>query len=153
MLEKVTSSTSHMRQADQEAIATYLKSLAPINQTAFEVPRREQMGRGRGLYLAHCQSCHAEDGRPTARDADYPSLAGDTLVTGHDPTTVLRIILTGGVAPAAPGQPPIRPMPAFDKLDDGQIADMASYIRNAWTNQAPTASATQVHILREALKD
>jgi mono/diheme cytochrome c family protein len=153
MLEKVTSSTSHMNNADREAIATYLKSLPPMDQTAFEAPRREEMERGRGLYLAHCQSCHAEDGRPSARDAKYPSLAGDTLVTGHDPTTVLRIILTGGFAPAEPGKPPIRPMPAFDKLDDGQIADMASYIRNAWSNKAPPVSATEVHALREALKD
>jgi len=153
MLEKVMSSTSRMRDADREAIATYLKSLPPIRQTSFEIPRREQMERGRGLYLAHCQNCHAEDGRPTGRDANYPSLAGDTLVTGHDPTTVLRIILTGGFAPAKPGAPPIRPMPAFDKLDDGQIADMATYIRNAWSNRAPSADATEVHTLRQALKD
>jgi mono/diheme cytochrome c family protein len=153
MLEKVTSSTSHMHDADRQAIAAYLKSLPPIDQTAFETPRREQMERGRGLYLAHCQSCHAQDGRPVGRDANYPSLAGDTLVTGHDPTTVLRIILTGGTAPAEPGQPPVKPMPAFDKLDDGQIADMASYVRNAWSNRAPAASATEVHLLRGALKN
>jgi len=152
MLEKIASSTSHMSDADREAIATYLKSLPAIKQTAFEIPRREQMERGRGLYLAHCQNCHAEDGRPTGHNADYPSLAGDTLVTGHDPTTVLRIILTGGVAPTEPG-PPVRPMPAFDMLDDGQIADMASYIRNAWSNQAPPVSATEVYSLRQALKD
>ena len=42
--------------------------------------------------------------RPTAAKADYPSLAGDTLVMGHDPTTVLRIILTGGTAPPATRQ-------------------------------------------------
>jgi mono/diheme cytochrome c family protein len=153
MLEKIVSSTSHMSSADREAIATYLKSLPPIKQPAFEATRREQMERGRGLFLAHCQSCHAEDGRPAGHNADYPSLAGDTLVTGHDPTTVLRIILTGGVAPAQPGQPPVRPMPAFGMLDDGQIADMASYIRNAWSNQAPPVSATEVHVLRQALKD
>ena len=152
MLEKIASSTSHMSGADREAIATYLKSLPPIKQPAFEATRREQMERGRGLYLAHCQSCHAADGRPAKHDVDYPSLAGDTLVTGHDPTTVLRIILTGGVAPAVPGQPPIRPRPAYDLQDDGQIADIASYIRNAWSNQAPPVSATEVHSLRQALK-
>ena len=153
MLEKVVSSTSHMSDADRAAIAAYLKSLPPIRQAAFEAPRREQMERGRGLYLAHCQKCHAEDGRPSGQNADYPSLAGDTLVTGHDASTVLRIILTGGVAPAQPGQPPVKPMPAFDRLDDGQIADMATYIRNAWNNQAPPVSATDAHTLRQALKN
>ena len=153
MLEKVTSSTSHMAKTDLDAIATYLKSQPPQDSTAFEVPRREQMERGRGLYLAHCQKCHAADGRPTGESANYPSLAGDTLVMGHDATTVLRIILTGGKAPAVPGKEEIRPMPPFDKLDDGKIADMASYIRNAWNNRAPPVSATDVHSLRRALKN
>ena len=65
------------------------------------------MERGRGLYQAHCQSCHAADGQPRADSGPttgYPSLAGDTLVMGHDPTTVLRIILTGGTAPPVPGR-------------------------------------------------
>jgi mono/diheme cytochrome c family protein len=151
MLEKVVSSTSHMARADLDAIAVYLKSLPAQKKPSWESVRPERMARGRGLYQAHCQGCHAADGRPTGVNADYPSLAGDTLVMSNDPTTVLRIILTGGKAPATPGKPEIRPMPAFDKLDDGQIADMASYIRNDWGNSAPPVSATAVHRLRLAL--
>jgi len=157
MLEKVTASTGRMTAQDRAAIATYLKSLPPQKPVAFEPPRREQMGRGRGLYLAHCQACHAADGRPRGAKAGYPNLAGDTLVMGRDPTTVLRLILTGGTAPPAPGpgpvKPPIKPMPAFAKLDDGMIADLATYIRNAWGNSAPVVDATQVHALRRALKN
>ena len=33
------------------------------------------------------------------------------------------------------------------------IADMASYIRNAWGNSAPPVDATQVHALRQGLKN
>ena len=155
MLEKIKSSTSRMTQQDRSAIATYLKGLPPIKVAAFEQPRREQMERGRGLYQAHCQSCHAEIGQPRVggTSAGYPSLAGDTLVMGHDPSTVLRIILAGGTAPAVPSQPPVKPMPAFERLDDGEIADMATYIRNAWGNQAPAVDATKVHALRLGLKD
>lgn len=151
MLEKVLSSTSRMTNSDLEAIATYLKSLAAQKKAAWEAVRPERMARGRGLYQAHCQKCHAADGRPAGANRNYPSLAGDTLVMSNDPTTVLRIILTGGKAPATPGEPDIRPMPAFGMLDDGQIADMASYIRNDWGNRAPAVSATAVHRLRKAL--
>src|SRR5206468_3360958 len=56
MLEKVTSSTSRMTPNDRAAIATYLKSLPPQTVTASEQPRREQMERGRGIYLAYCQA-------------------------------------------------------------------------------------------------
>jgi len=154
MLEKVTSSTSHMTAMDRAAIATYLKSLPPQTLAASEIPRREQMERGRGLYEAHCQKCHAADGQPheNSPSAGYPNLAGDTLVMGRDPTTVLRIILTGGTAPPAAGRPPIKPMPDFAHLDDGMIADLATYLRNAWGNRASPVSATQVYRLRRALK-
>jgi mono/diheme cytochrome c family protein len=154
MLEKVTASTGRMTAQDRAAVATYLKSLPPQKQASFEPPRREQMARGRGLYLAHCQSCHAADGRPRVPSpkAGYPGLADNTLVLGRDPTTVLRIILTGGTAPALPGKPPVKPMPAFARLDDGMIADLATYVRNAWGNSAPVVDATQVHALRRALK-
>jgi mono/diheme cytochrome c family protein len=151
MLEKITSSTSKMAPGDRAAIATYLKSLPSQLPGTSEKPRSEQMERGRGLYLAHCQSCHAADGHPIGANAHYPGLAGDTLVMGNDPTTVLRIILTGGSAPPARGQAPAKAMPAFRQLDDGMIADMASYIRNVWGNQAPPVNATQVHRLRTAL--
>jgi mono/diheme cytochrome c family protein len=152
MLEKVVSSTSRMSREDRAAIATYLKSLPPHKLAASETPRREQMERGRGLYLAHCQQCHGPEGEARGRATGYPSLAGDTLVMGRDPTTVLRIILTGGTAPKTPGRPPVKPMPGFGHLDDGMIADMASYIRNAWGNRAPPVDASQVHALRRGLK-
>jgi mono/diheme cytochrome c family protein len=154
MLEKINSSTSHMTPQDRAAIATYLKSLSPQTLAAAENSRPEQMARGRGLYQAHCESCHSSDGRPgnSGPSAGYPGLAGDTLVMGRDPTTVLRIILAGGAAPPAQDKPAIKPMPAFQHLDDGMIADIASYIRNAWGNRAPPVSATQVYQLRAALK-
>jgi mono/diheme cytochrome c family protein len=155
MLEKVTSSTSRMSQDDRAAIATYLKSLPRQDVAAFEQPHHEQMERGRGIYLAYCQGCHAANGEPQdgSASAGYPSLAGDTLVMGADPTTVLRIILTGGTAPRLPGKALIKPMPPFGKLADGMVADVASYIRNDWGNRAPLVDATKVHALRRALKD
>lgn len=152
MLEKVTSSTSKMTPQDRAAIATYLKSLKPQQPAAAEKPRREQLERGRGIYQAYCQACHAPNGEPRDGNAGYPGLAGDTLVMGRDPTTVLRIILTGGSAPKAPHRAPIKAMPAFGHLDDGQIADVATYIRNAWGNTAPAVDATAVHALRRGLK-
>ena len=151
MLEKVTSSTSKLTPEDRAAIATYLKSLPPQGLNVTEEPRPEEMQRGRGLYQAHCQGCHAADGRPTGSNAGYPSLAGDTLVMGDAPTTVLRIILTGGAGPPIPEMARVKPMPSFRQLDDGMIADLASYIRNAWGNRAPPVSASQAHYLRAAL--
>ena len=154
MAEKVSSSTSRMTDADRAAIAVYLKSLPARQSRASETPRPEQMARGQGLFTAHCGACHAAPGskaRPgQGALAGYPDLAGDTLAMGRNPTTVLRIILQGSAALSAPGLHP-KPMPSFGTLDDGEIADVATFIRNAWGNHAAPVSATQVHALRQAL--
>jgi mono/diheme cytochrome c family protein len=154
MAEKVASSTSHMTDADRTAIAIYLKSLPPQPQPAFETPRREQMERGQAVFTARCESCHAVPNSPSHKDqgelAGYPNLNGDSLVMGRDASSVTRIILEGATPPPAPNVKP-KPMPGFTKLDDGEIADVASYIRNAWGNRAPPVSAADVHVLRQGL--
>jgi mono/diheme cytochrome c family protein len=149
MKEKVSTSSSHMNLADLQAIAVYLKSLASAPPPAWERPRREQMERGRGIYQAHCESCHAADGLPP--DGKYPPLAANTMVISRDPTSVVRIVLDGGVAPERAGEPPVHPMPGFGMLDDGQIADVSTYIRNAWGNSASAVSASDSHALRLSL--
>ena len=152
MTEKVTSSISKMRPEDVRAIAVYLKSLPTPQLTAWETPRPETVTRGRGIYAAQCARCHGDDGITGKGKTDgYPSLAGNTMLLSHDATSVLRIILTGGDAPPAAGHPPLHAMPGFGRLDDGQIADVATYIRNAWGNAARPVSATDVHVLRKAL--
>jgi mono/diheme cytochrome c family protein len=42
-------------------------------------------------------------------------------------------------------------MPAFGTLSDGEIADVATYIRNAWSNRAPSVTAADVAKLRSAV--
>ena len=145
MLEKVTLSTSKMTDEDRVAVATYLKSVPPHSLGTLLRPQAVQMQRGKAVFSAYCASCH------TASKPEYPQLDGDTLVVGRDPTTVLRVILQGGAAPAVPGAPPQKPMPDFAKLNDGEIADVATYIRNAGSNRASPVSATDVIALRRSI--
>jgi mono/diheme cytochrome c family protein len=44
-------------------------------------------------------------------------------------------------------------MPGFAwKLDDQQIADVATYVRNSWGNQAPAVSSQTVADMRKTLE-
>jgi mono/diheme cytochrome c family protein len=153
MEEKVTQSTSRMRPDDRAAIATYLKSLAPQRQDAPGAPDAAQMGRGEAIFVSRCGVCHAAPGRPDplaqGADADYPKLAGDTLVMGRDPSTVLRIILQGAQSPVTQNEKTTFSMPAFPVLSDAEIADVATYIRNAWGNRAEPVKSGQVRDLRK----
>lgn len=92
-------------------------------------------GKGEAVFAANCAACHQAGG--TGVPSVFPPLKGDPVVTAADPRPMLAIIRHGlqGKAidnVAYPGQ-----MPAFDKqLGDQDLADVATYIRSAWGNQA-----------------
>ena len=155
MQEKVTLSTSHMTEEDRVAIATYLKSLpADQPQTPAE-PRPDQMAEGQAIFVARCQGCHQPPGQPDQPSAgplpDYPKLAGDTLILGRDPATVVRIILQGAESPVTPNEKTTYSMPAFATLSDGEIAAVATYIRNSWGNRAGPVTPRVVTDMRAKL--
>lgn len=69
----------------------------------------------------------------------------------RDPTTIARLILYGAHAATTDARPTQVSMPAFDwKLSDQQIADLATYVRNAWGNSAPQVTASKVGDLRRS---
>lgn len=154
MQEKVTSSTSHMTDGDRAAIATYLKSLAPQRPVAKKAPSPVQMQAGEVVFVQHCVICHQSPGKPDQPGTlpDYPKLAGDTLIQGRDPTTVLRIILEGAASPLTPNEHTTYSMPSFATLTDAQIADAATFIRNSWGNHASPVSASTVKRLRTRIR-
>src|SRR5690606_23878631 len=95
---------------------------------------------GVALFQNTCQPCHGEDGRGVAPIA--PPLAGSQWVTG-DKQRLMAVVLyglTGAVdvaghtyeAPEVSGEMPgIVHSPA---IDDAELAQLLSYIRNAWGN-------------------
>jgi mono/diheme cytochrome c family protein len=84
----------------------------------------------------------------------FPPLKGDQVAQQADPTTVVRLILDGGRAATTQARPTPFSMPAFGwKLDDAQVAAVATYVRGAWGNSAPAVSADKVKELRETVKE
>jgi mono/diheme cytochrome c family protein len=149
MQEKVTSSTSHMSDGDLMAIAVYLKSLPPAPQKTPPAPDARAMQAGEAAFVANCSACHSEPGAGEPRD--YPDLAGDTLIMGRNPETVIRIVLQGAESAKTPTAPTRYSMPGFAALTDQDIADVTTYIRNAWSNRASPVSAKNVKALRKTL--
>jgi mono/diheme cytochrome c family protein len=151
MVDVITVSTSRMRDRDLAAIAAYLKELPPILEPeAVPEPAAATMRAGRAQFRKHCQDCHNYDGTGVPRR--YQALVGVPTVQARNPTTVLRVILEGQKPPAISARPDDEPMPAFaEKMTDGEVADVATYLRNAWGNRAPGVSARQVRDLREKI--
>ncbi|HEY5237183.1 MAG TPA: cytochrome c [Rhizomicrobium sp.] len=151
MQEVIGLSTSRMEDPDRAAIAAYLKDLppsAPVRQPS--APDPAAMRAGEAIFVDACSACHLSQGRGQPRF--FPPLAGGTAVQSRDATTVLHIILQGSHSLATTDKPTPLAMPAFAwKLNDQQIADVATYIRNSWGNQASQLDAADVRKLRSDL--
>jgi mono/diheme cytochrome c family protein len=154
MAEAVEHSTSHMTDADLVAIATYLKDSAgkkdqaQVTALAANDPR---MVAGKAIYNDRCGACHISSGAgiPTL----FPRLAKAPLVQSDDPTSLIRVVLVGSRAGATAAAPTSPAMPSFAwNLDDQQVADVLTYIRNAWGNAAQPVQSGDVGKLRDRLQ-
>jgi mono/diheme cytochrome c family protein len=154
MAEAVEHSTSHMTDADLMAIATYLKDSpgrkneAPVAALAVNDPR---MVAGKAIYDDRCAACHISSG--AGIPALFPRLAKAPLVQSDDPTSLIRVVLVGSRAGATAAAPTGPAMPSFAwNLNDQEVADVVTYIRNAWGNAAQPVQPGDVGKLRDRLQ-
>jgi len=102
---------------------------------------------------AGCFTCHTEDGKSVP--GKYPQLAGSEWVNG-DEKRLIKIILCGLKGPISvstieyPNPPD---MPAFGvngaNWDDQRIADVLTFIRNAWSNEGTYITKEMVAEVRK----
>jgi len=150
MAEVVVNSTSKMSDADLKAIAVYLKDVGPSSAPSVSAPAQNFMQAGEAVYRDSCAACHQGNG--TGVPHMFPPLQGNAMVQQADPTTVLRIILEGAKTAATAQRPTTSAMPAYGwKLDDQQIAAVATYVRNSWGNKAGPVASDMVSRMRGAI--
>jgi mono/diheme cytochrome c family protein len=101
--------------------------------------RPELFQQGKEVFENICADCHRLNGQ--GLPGTYPALNKDPFVLG-DPKPVVATVLNGRKGN-------LGLMPTWkDKLDDQQIAAAITYIRNAWSNQAPAATPDMVRAIR-----
>jgi len=150
MAEVVFQSLQYWSDGDVQAATTYLQALPPRKAPAPAVSRPSEavLARGGKLYEQHCASCHGRQGEGEA--GAFPPLAGNRAVLLQDPTNLVRVVLQGGYLPATQGNPRPHGMPPFmQTLADEDIADVLSFIRNAWGNAAAKVDTITVYRARE----
>lgn len=82
------------------------------------------LATGETLYRRNCSVCHARDGQGDIQ-LGAPALYNSPAVTGSV-SSLIQLILEGKKGTV---------MPAFaDALSDQQVAEIATYVRNAWGN-------------------
>ncbi|MEK6345855.1 MAG: cytochrome c [Burkholderia sp.] len=159
MTSVVFNSTSHLSDADLDAIAAYLATLAPAGaaqvaqnpqgakDTTAKLTAARNLTLGERLYLDNCAACHAVDGKGAPRV--FPQLDGATVVNAVDPTGLIAVILNGAQTPSTAKAPSVLPMPGFaSRLSDDEAAQLASFVRGGWSNHADPVKPDQVAAVR-----
>ncbi len=157
MTDVVAHSTQHMSPEDAVDTAKYLKSIANTGemQVHFAYDQATDAGlrtgkdqaRGARVYLDNCASCHRPDGK--GYDRVFPPLAGNPVVLAANPDSVLSIVLNGAETPHTASTPAQFAMPSFAwRLSDEQVADVATFVRSSWGNDAGLVDDRAVSLLR-----
>ncbi len=119
-----------MDRAAQDALAARLESSTGTRASAAS-------GTGARIYQGACAVCHEVGGAPLF--GSRPSLALNSNLHSAVPDNLIQVILHGIAKPAVTD---LGYMPAFkDSLTDGQVAELAAYLRRqfapgkpAWTD-------------------
>lgn len=149
MAEAVENSTQYLTEPDLQAVATYLKSTAGgTAQRPAPVPADQPAMVASALrYEVNCSACHGVKGEGIP--SMIPAFAGNSAVMADDATNLIRAMLVGARAVATHDKPTGAGMPSFEwKMDDRQIAETLTYVRNAWGNAARPVTAEEVAKMR-----
>ena len=154
MGEFVQQNSQYLTPADAMAMATYLKaSLKPQHDsvskhTASKV-LTDTSNHAEQLYKLHCASCHGEQGQ--GKGLLYPALAANPAVQLDLPDNLIQMALYGGYSPSTALRPRPYGMPPFVlTLTNQELADVITYVRQSWGNQAGAVSPMQVDKVRAA---
>lgn len=112
----------------------------------------KSMEHGNTIYSQLCYTCHGADGKGTPMPDNPgqmlgPSLIGSPRVLGSGGSLV-RSILHGMTGPMEDGKTYPGQMVAMESQDDEWIANVSTYIRNAFGNKAPPISPKFVAAVR-----
>jgi alcohol dehydrogenase (quinone), cytochrome c subunit len=160
MNDVIVHSTQYLSYSDLQAIAAYLKTLAPAAgdrskfaanpATAAALAAGHEAYRGAELYDDNCAACHRTDGAGSANV--LPKMAGNSTVLSDDPNSLISLVLGGSSLPGTTAAPSALGMPGFGwRLSNDEVAQLLTFVRNSWGNQAGSVSAGEVGRVRAAM--
>ncbi|MGE0145494.1 MAG: PVC-type heme-binding CxxCH protein [Planctomycetota bacterium] len=143
------------RGGDLNTVLAELRAYSPIARGTSDVASRSfpiddaVHARGAAVYGRTCIACHGIDGRGVP--GAFPPLDGSDWVTS-DPSVPIRIVLHGLDGKVRVGDAEFQNVmvPLGPALTDAEIADVVTYVRQKWSNDASAVDATAVRALRAA---
>ena len=142
--------------ADVKVVAKIQAAAAPAPVAAPAAPAAgafvkasdEQMKRGAAVYARTCIACH----QPTGKGLPpvFPSISETPIVVGN-PELPIKFILQGLMGPITVGGMTYNSMmPPVAGVNDQDIADVLTYVRQSFGNKGNPVTADQVKAVRAA---
>jgi mono/diheme cytochrome c family protein len=103
---------------------------------SLEAQTQALKAEGKNLFLGNCAACHGENGE----GGNGPKLNGSTFIQSRE--NIINQILWGA---SDHGMPPFEP-----QLNDHEIAAIATYVRNSWSNNYGLVLERSVELRRAA---
>ena len=132
---------------------TSQKKTAPTKTTTKSTASsslKSTMQRGELVYKSVCLTCHQADGGGVPRM--NPPLIKTKWVLG-DKTKLITLMLKGMNEPIEiEDEEYHNPMPPHTELNDQQIADVLTFVRNSFGNKASMVTSSEVKSVRAKVK-
>ncbi|MFL9887487.1 cytochrome c [Paraburkholderia agricolaris] len=160
MTEVINNSTHFLSDEDLRSIAVYLTSLPPAKgsdsppyvykaSNTRSLMRSTQSDEGARVYAKFCMYCHGADG--LSRPPFISPLAGNPNLLEKDDSSAINVTLNGASDIVLRGVAAPYVMPGFRlTLSDTQIAQVVTFIRRSWGNEAPSTPTSSVSKLRKS---
>ena len=125
------------------SLLTFFLSSAMIQKNTITKPQPSvnQPDSGKIIYETYCLACHQEDGSGVPNM--NPPLIKTDWVLG-DSSRLINVILKGLKNTEINGDSYSNEMPSHDFLTDYQIAEVLTYVRKSFGNQAGPISSEDV---------
>jgi len=108
--------------------------MASLDDPNKEWTQDELMQRGAQVYAANCQACHQPNGQ--GLKPAFPALDGSTVVASKPDQ--ITILLNGKNA-----------MPSWKQLSDVELAAVATYVKNSWSNKFGPVQPVEIKAARK----
>ena len=158
MDEVIINSTQFLTDEDLGAMAEYLISLPAAHddgeyvydESTYALLRSAERRSNSGalLFMQHCESCHVDTG--AGYPPYLPPMAGNPPIMDPDPASFINIVLNGSSRLIVDGTPDAYRMPGYRLLlTDQEIAEIITFVRQGWGNNASAVTAADVAGMRD----
>ncbi|MES2695783.1 MAG: copper-containing nitrite reductase [Verrucomicrobiota bacterium] len=125
---------------EAELVAKRAAAIA-ANPEIVTITKEIQMERGKKIFLTSCFACHLANGE--GLPGIFPPLAGSDYLKA-DKNRAIQIVTKGLSGPITVNGKTYNNVMPPQTFDDGQVADVLTYVLNSWGNEGGMVTITDV---------